>query len=357
MRKINLPLIASGIFLFSQFALATGSGNGTVTVGSPNNGSGRTGGGIGTVTVQGGRDNSSGRDLAGDAERQRQAQQAAAQQAAAQQSANDAAKRAEKENKESMIISAVIGTGLTVMGGICTAQCFPVAEGCCTMAPMYFMMGAQSFQQANENNNAARAARRTNNQTFGGGGGDLGENVGDDPLADPGVQRLVNVDAARRAREQARRLGIDGKKPVKIGGKEYPADAFKDPGSMAAAGLPAGMIANAVSTMSNLEKEANKKLTKLGALTESNGYDDGAGGSVAGASGTDAAGVGGASAAGLGSSLRDPASTSLAGLSKNFNGDPIGVAADSLFQMMTRRYKLKEKQNSFIDDPSANLQK
>lgn len=47
---------------------------------------------------------------------------------------------------------------------------------------------------------------------------------------------------------------------------------------------------------------------------------------------------------------REPASAKIAGLSKNFNGDLIGVSADNIFTMVTRRYELKTKENSFIND-------
>ena len=44
---------------------------------------------------------------------------------------------------------------------------------------------------------------------------------------------------------------------------------------------------------------------------------------------------------------RDPAALS-AGLSKNFNGEPIGVSNDSIFMMMNRRYGLKDQQGFFF---------
>ena len=43
---------------------------------------------------------------------------------------------------------------------------------------------------------------------------------------------------------------------------------------------------------------------------------------------------------------RDPAQ--IAGMSKDLNGSPIGVSADSLFDMIVRRYQLHEKQGSFL---------
>lgn len=40
---------------------------------------------------------------------------------------------------------------------------------------------------------------------------------------------------------------------------------------------------------------------------------------------------------------------SVAGKKRIFNGEPIGVAGDSIFDMMTRRYQVKTQQNSFIE--------
>lgn len=51
------------------------------------------------------------------------------------------------------------------------------------------------------------------------------------------------------------------------------------------------------------------------------------------------------------SAKRDPAN--LAGLSKKFRGENIGIAMDDIFQMMNRRYQLKDQQNSFMD-PALN---
>ncbi len=47
---------------------------------------------------------------------------------------------------------------------------------------------------------------------------------------------------------------------------------------------------------------------------------------------------------------RFPASEKIAGLTKDYNGEPIGVAEDSIFSMVTRRYEIKNKENTFIND-------
>ena len=45
---------------------------------------------------------------------------------------------------------------------------------------------------------------------------------------------------------------------------------------------------------------------------------------------------------------RAPASSLVAGLTSKYNGENIGVAADDIFMMVTRRYQLKNQQDSFI---------
>lgn len=52
---------------------------------------------------------------------------------------------------------------------------------------------------------------------------------------------------------------------------------------------------------------------------------------------------------GTGKDGRDLASNSpFSGLSKNYNGENIGVAEDNIFGMVNRRYNLKQNQNEFI---------
>lgn len=115
----------------------------------------------------------------------------------------------------------------------------------------------------------------------------------------------------------------------------------------------AGALMNQVA---DAEKAALAKVEMVKPLSlAAMGFEGGGGG---GGVGTDAAAgyEDAAGAAGLGAGLggkgmglgtrRKPAQVS--GLSKNFNGDPIGVAADSIFMMMSRRYNLKNTQKTFF---------
>lgn len=76
---------------------------------------------------------------------------------------------------------------------------------------------------------------------------------------------------------------------------------------------------------------------------EGEGGEDGGGGS---SSGTRTALADEGLGAGSGATGRRPAS--VAGMSKDFNGTKIGVAQDSLFEMLHRRYQVHNNNNSFI---------
>ena len=55
----------------------------------------------------------------------------------------------------------------------------------------------------------------------------------------------------------------------------------------------------------------------------------------------------------LGFSARSPADVQTKGLSKMFNGEPIGVAGDDIFQIMNRRYLAYDRQNEFLSSKPA----
>ena len=127
----------------------------------------------------------------------------------------------------------------------------------------------------------------------------------------------------------------------------------KDPGALSAALGPDGM-SKLNSDVGALEKDAKAKVDQIknAAVTAALGFDAGGGGSGVGALGeggygTDANAAGGAGG-GLASKLDKLRKPAAKGLTKNFNGDPIGVAADSIFEMMSRRYQLKNTQKTFI---------
>jgi hypothetical protein len=270
---------------------------------------------------------------------------------------NDNANNAQAANSGGSSSSSMMGMLLTAGGTLMISQGmstsphvnYPlVAAGVVLVG-----MGLMSFKQSKADKKAANAAGVT---------GDLSDAY-DDTYSNGGG--LVDTSAEAIAQEKAisdlEKSGIYNPKTgtIKAGGKTYKATDFSSPAAMAAAGLPQGAIDGA---MAYADKEGKKiaEKVRLGALTASNGYAEGgsAGGGGAGPafpSGADAYGAGAGAGTGGSGAAREP--TNLAGMQKNYNGEPIGVSADSIFNMMARRYKVKDSQESFYSDTDLALKK
>lgn len=229
-------------------------------------------------------------------------------------------------------------------------------------AAMLAGLGILSMLQAGQHGKTAGQAGLTSLQSNGYDDGfdRTGTDVTNNPVVanDPSVKALgANIKALQDKGIVDAKLG----KITTPDGKTFKPSDFSSQSAMAAAGFPSGAIAGAVDTYNAIQKRAADKVEKmkLGALTAAGGFDEGGGGGAAGggsAVGDEGAGVAVAGGGGSGVSLeRDP--SSVAGMQKNYNGEPIGVAADSIFLMMTRRYKVKESQESFFSDAELALQK
>lgn len=230
-------------------------------------------------------------------------------------------------------------------------------------------MGGQAFMQASEHGGAAAGAALTGvdtsawNNPFG--------NPNSPNLLDPGVDATKDKDLiaavdTRKFNDLKTKLLTSGIGGVRIDpksgkiidsntGKTFDMKQMADPAAMAQAGFSSADIAQAMDSAAKIEKAAMKKLgltEGIGSATAENGYTDGGGqgvnsGTMTGDS-SDVSGFGGRGLASGGSGIRIP-SSQIAGLTKNFNGERIGVPAENIFNMMARRYKTKEKQNSFFD--------
>lgn len=266
--------------------------------------------------------------------------------ASAAGSVNNVANEAKDKNSSGAVVSYVVG------GAMFAASAVALGYKRYELSATLGIMGAMAMMQGANNSNSASQAEGTAYKTASGIGFSGNANVGKDPLEDPLVKSLIDVEKAKEGMAQAKKMGIDGKNPVKINGKEYKPSDFSSRESMLAAGLSKDMVNSALAIAAKAEKAA---LAKLAALTPAQGFEEGTGSTTT----AKAAGYNANVAATNygGGQLRNVAAVNAAGLTKNFNGEPIGVAADSIFAMMTRRYKLKEKQNSFIDELGVNLQK
>lgn len=288
----------------------------------------------------------------------------------------DSADTTKSQNDKSQGISKVIGVANMALGAMyvkkgaaCSGSC---PYGCCSQAPMlyaqgalHFLMGAQSFQQAGANGKAAGQAGLTGYDTsatnpFGDAGTEINHldpNV--DSTQDKGLSGVANTKKLNEIKRDLLGQGLNGvKMDPKTGvittpdGKSYDPNQLTDKAAMAKAGLSDSVIDGAFAANSAFEKAAIKKMggadtVGIGAATAENGFSDGGGGAKYGsASSMDQRSGGG----GYADKSRNPANTNkIAGLTKNFNGERIGVAAENIFNMMTRRYKTKEKQDAFFD--------
>jgi hypothetical protein len=277
--------------------------------------------------------------------------------APAKQSITDSADKTKSSNEKGQIMNMVMGGATLAAGAKCAGTC---PYGCCSLAPMLFMMGMQNLMQAGEQGKTAGQAGGTVNLTDTG----LGTS-GYDPNA---VKDLLNGPDAKAGKEFMATVAKGGagfSYDPKTGivttasGKTLKGSDMNSASSMAAAGIPKGAIDALSNMVRDIEAKTEKKVGKL-ALTSvsseesSSGGGGGSGSASAASNGEAPYGSPAGRSAGLGID-RDPAQ--VAGMQKNYNGEPIGVAGDSIFKMMTRRYKTKEAQSSFIDESDILTQK
>lgn len=255
-------------------------------------------------------------------------------------SVNQNAEEAESQNNSGQGMSMIMGAGLTAMGA---SQLASQNYG---TAAMLFAMAALSFIQGGEHGGAAGSASGTAADTSG----------SSDTLKASTGGSIKNVGKA----VDALKKGVGGVKAdlakgtISVNGKEYPASTFSSPASMSAAGFNPDDIAKAMDIAAKVEKGVTSKMGGVAA----NGFSEGGGGGGSGVTYVDeeaGAGAGHAAAGAGAGDLGDRGPAQVAGMSKDFNGEPIGVAADSIFAMMNRRYILKEKQNAFINETDLLL--
>jgi hypothetical protein len=283
-------------------------------------------------------------------------------------SIRDSSSDTKKSNQMGQVINLLSGAANIGMATQEMGECSSSNYYKCAMATLHFAMGAANFLQASAQNKTAKQA-----------GGSFGLTDTGSDVANPGGAGGYDPSAVAKSEEVKKgKALIDSMSGTEIGpgkpfvynpkaqtittskGNTYKLSDFSSPGAMAAAGMSKAVIDAAISSQKEIITEATKnaekyKIAQGPSLEESGsgGGGWGSGSSAATASGdATGAGLGGAGKLGID---RDPAQ--LAGMQKNYNGEPIGVAGDSIFKMMTRRYKVKESQRSFYDESELLMQK
>ncbi len=270
-------------------------------------------------------------------------------------SVKDTSDKTSSGNKQGQVMSLLSAGMLAVQSYNYYGQCSSTNYSACVMAGITAAMAALSMMQAKENGSVAASSGLTGSNTNGGNNPyDTGSY---DPVTDPNNKDIQDANAAFKKLTGTGMINTSKGTVKTPDGKEYKISDFASSKSMAAAGIPSGAIKGAMANIEKLSAKAAEKAEKIVAKAGSSedSFGGGGGGSTTIVAIDDEAGGAGA---GRGQGLglkRDPAQ--LAGMQKNYNGEPIGVAADSIFLMMNRRYQVKQSQDSFFGDMDLRLQK
>lgn len=244
-------------------------------------------------------------------------------------------------------------------------SCCSKNPGCCAAAIAMFIKAGKSNSQAGVNFGTGLSADYTAGGTY-----------AYDDYGGGATSASRNADAAgREANSQAAKFAAmlkdmeAGKYPVKFdsksntfsdpNGKKYKSSDFDSDSSMAAAGIPKASIDDINGKTKQVEKSVMEKMKTMAALAPRGEYEDQSmmgsysGNSQSAGNEVLAPGPQGVDRA----AIQREVASSVLGMSKNYNGNPIGVSVDSIFSMMTRRYQLKDKQNTFFDDSEILLRR
>lgn len=260
-----------------------------------------------------------------------------------QTSVSDNAKQIANSNQQGSQIFAIASAGLTAAGTACVSTCGS-SNACCARGFVLLGMGVLAGMQSSANGQTAGGAWDMYNDSFCPGCD------GTDPTRKTGTGKFGgNPDIGKLQGDGIHgvKLSKDGKSLIDAKGNKHDLKNFSSPGAMAAAGIPKATIDEAMAVAAKIEKDA---VEKIGAHTAANGFaEGGGGGGSANAQQEDPlAGMYGEGGLKKEAYKRDVAGQNVAGLTKNFNGEPIGVSADDIFVMMNRRYKVKEQQDNFF---------
>lgn len=254
---------------------------------------------------------------------------------------------AQKTSDMNGMTSAISGVMAAVTGAGAVAA---AAKPNWPQAALLTAMMLQSIAQMAASSKAAGDAAATAAQvsSLGVGGLDGGVLTPEEARLVRNLQNQLNTPAGINGV----RLDPTGQNILTPDGKKYSIGNLTRPGQSLGAGMSEAVRKAALDLAAKAEKDALARIEKIGSATEAMGFNEGGGGGSGSGSSASAgagAGYGDAWAAQQkrDSLARTPAND-VAGMTKNFNGELIGVGADDIFQMIHRRYNLKAEQGAFI---------
>ncbi|MFN8792369.1 MAG: hypothetical protein ACK5Y2_13025 [Bdellovibrionales bacterium] len=258
--------------------------------------------------------------------------------ASLQTSANHNVNNSQRGQAVSTIMFGALGAAAQKQWAVCGSGGYPA----CIAAGVLVGMAVQSKKSADSYTGPIQASR-DNACEFQGGSG-CGPNTNPyDPVVRDGPRIPEPRLAQIRNELDKKGIKVDSKGRVTLpDGQQVDAS---NPSSLEAA-LGADGASKLMAEVRDIEKDALARTDQVKTNTATAGFESGGGGELGTIAGYDEVEAARQAAALGRARARGPAQVS--GLSKNFNGDPIGVAGDSIFVMMSRRYQLKNSQNTFL---------
>lgn len=273
------------------------------------------------------------------------------------QSVSDSAGTTSSANKSAATIAYIEAAGLFATSAFEASRCSGSDPSACAIAAVTAAMGILSVEQGNANNAAAGDAGTTDGESsIGTSDTSSSTTTGTSTTTTSGDDATTQAyQAAKSAQQALNTAGVatTSTSATAPDGTTANTSSVGSQAALAGSGLPQSVIDAAMQAVTNAEKAAEAKV-KMSAGLEDGGGGGGSGGPQ-GPSDDDGKDKLKKIAKAPVVPKRDPAQ--MAGLQKNYNGEPIGVAQDDIFLMMSRRYKLKDSQDTFLHENEIMLRK
>jgi hypothetical protein len=231
------------------------------------------------------------------------------------------------------------------------AAAFLIANGLLGLAQMGMTLAASDDNKKAGNNfktGGGLGGSSSGGNSSSSSGGPGSGNDGDDPYA--GLPNGTK-DQIEKLAGMGYKIDLKNATMTTPDGRKFSAANGTSPSSIESQlGLPPGTAEKGQAMMEEISKHYGGNGAE-GLVAASGGTgsatNGGAVGSTEGYDGSDARGSNTGNTVVTSTVNRDPASL-VAGLSTKYRGEPIGVASDDIFAMVSRRYQLKGTQDSFI---------
>ncbi|MBX3041237.1 MAG: hypothetical protein KF789_11080 [Bdellovibrionaceae bacterium] len=267
-------------------------------------------------------------------------------------SANQSAKAGQGSNSSAGQIAQMVGQALQATGSGMMGSCCgnPGGAACCAKGAMLLGMGILGMMQAGMNKSTAGQHGYVGDVTYGGSDpyGTETNGTGSPSTSDPFAPSVKD----KIAELEGKGFEFNAKNGTLSmpGGKSFKLSDVTNKDAMSNIGVSADDYAANMAAAAGFEKKAIGDVEKIGAHTASQGMADG--GSGGGGLGRSVSSTDGSDDLSYRQKANDPKPT-VAGMMKSYNGEMIGVAGDSIFAMMARRYQQKHKEESFLPPDSS----